>query len=89
MNSACQEIIDLLIDFVEGELSPERQEEFQRHMCGCMPCFVYMETYRATIRLTRALPKDEPLPQEFAVRLQLMLQTTTIEQESESNQTEQ
>ena len=73
MNLVCRDVIELLIDFVDGELPPERRQEFERHMCGCQPCFVYLETYQATIRLTRALPKCEPLPTEFERRLRAML----------------
>jgi anti-sigma factor RsiW len=73
VNVVCREIVALLIDFVDGELPAERREEFERHMCGCLPCFVYLETYQATIRLTRALPKCDPLPPEFEQRLRAML----------------
>jgi anti-sigma factor RsiW len=69
----CVEIIGLLIEYVEGELPADRRAEFERHMCGCLPCHVYLETYQATIRLTRALPKCEPLPPEFEKRLWAML----------------
>ena len=73
MNTVCREIVELLIDFVEGELPDERRQEFERHMCGCLPCFVYLETYQATIRLTKALPKCSPLPPEMETRLRAML----------------
>ena len=74
MNAACREIIDLLIDFVDGDMPPDRRAEFERHLCGCLPCFVYLETYQATIRLSRALPKCEPLPPEFERRLWAMVE---------------
>jgi anti-sigma factor RsiW len=73
VNAVCIEIVELLIDYVEGELPEERRQEFERHMCGCLPCFVYLETYQATIRLTRSLPKSAPLPPEFEKRLKAML----------------
>jgi anti-sigma factor RsiW len=73
VNTVCREVVALLIDYVDGDLPPDRREEFERHMCGCLPCFVYLETYQATIRLTRALPRCDPLPPEFERRLRALL----------------
>lgn len=73
MNTVCVEIVTLMIDYVDGDLPADKREEFERHMCGCMPCFVYLETYQTTIRLTRALPKCDPLPAEMEGRLLAML----------------
>jgi anti-sigma factor RsiW len=73
VNAVCVEIVELLIDYVDGDLPEDRRAEFERHMCGCLPCFAYLETYQATIRLTRALPRCEPLPPEFERRLRAML----------------
>ena len=47
MNSVCREVVELLIDFVDGELPPDRREAFERHLCGCQPCFAYLDTYQA------------------------------------------
>jgi hypothetical protein len=72
MNLTCRKVTELLIDFVEGTLTEDQQSLLQRHLCGCVPCAIYMHTYHETIRLTHALP-DEPLPTEFATRLKAML----------------
>jgi anti-sigma factor RsiW len=72
MNLTCRKVTELLIDFVEGTLTDDQQSLLQRHLCGCVPCAIYMHTYHDTIRLTHALP-DEPLPPEFAARLKAML----------------
>lgn len=75
MSLTCRKVAELLIDFVDGALSDEQQSLLQRHLCGCVPCAIYMHTYHDTIRLTHALP-DEPLPPEFAARLKAVIQET-------------
>lgn len=72
MNPQCQELVNLLLDFVDGALPPDRDAEFRRHLCGCIPCYVYLETYHATIKLTRSLPQCE-MPKEFEERLRQMV----------------
>lgn len=73
MNPVCRQMIELLIDFVDRTLPPDREAEFRQHIDECPPCFVYLETYQVTIRLTRALPKDDPLPSEFERRLRALV----------------
>ena len=73
MTLTCRKVAELLIDFVDGTLTEEQTSLLQRHLCGCVPCAIYMHTYRDTIRVTHALP-DEPLPTEFAARLKKVLE---------------
>jgi anti-sigma factor RsiW len=73
MTLTCRKVAELLIDFVEGSLNEEQQSLLQRHLCGCVPCAIYIHTYRDTIRITHSLP-DEPLPTEFACRLKRVLE---------------
>lgn len=69
----CRELVELLIDFVSGELPPEHRARVEQHLSRCPPCVNYVETYRLTIRLTRQLPREEELPAELKRRLQAAL----------------
>ena len=73
MTLTCRKVAELLIDIVDGALTDEQQSLVQRHLCGCVPCSIYMHTYRETIQVTHALPA-EPLPPEFACRLKKVLE---------------
>ena len=75
MTMTCRKVAELLIDFADGTLAVEQRALLERHLCGCVPCAIYMHTYHDTIRITQALP-DEPLPPEFAARLKSMLDET-------------
>lgn len=72
MTLTCRKVAEILIDFVDGSLPEAQRVLLQQHLCGCVPCAIYMHTYSDTIRLTHALP-DEPLPSEFAIRLRAVL----------------
>lgn len=73
MTLTCRTLAELLIDYVDGSLPADQRSLMDRHMCGCVPCAIYLRTYQDTIRLTHALP-EAPIPPEFAARLQAVLQ---------------
>jgi len=35
----CQDAIATLYSFLDGELTPERRQDIQRHLNECSPCF--------------------------------------------------
>ena len=72
MTPTCRDVAELLIDFVENTLSIEHRLSIQHHICACMPCLIYMTTYKQTIMMTHRLP-EEPLPLEFEARLEAVL----------------
>jgi anti-sigma factor RsiW len=69
----CEEVVDLLVDYVDGGLSAEQVDAIKQHLCGCQPCVATVEMYQVTIKVTRALPKVEPLPPAFEARLRAVL----------------
>jgi anti-sigma factor RsiW len=70
----CQELIDLLTDYIHGELVAERHQRFEIHLSGCKNCVIMVDSYRFTMRLARALPKCEPLPKQVEDRLRKVLE---------------
>lgn len=57
----CREFVDFLDRYVEGELTSEERETFERHIADCPPCGDYLDSYRMTIGLCReafAIPDD-------------------------------
>ena len=49
----CQELIDLLLDYVGGELVVEQHRTVEIHLTGCSHCVRLVESYRHTIRFAR------------------------------------
>lgn len=68
MHDHCRRLLELLHDFVNGELPIDQLTDLQAHIDACPPCEVYVSTYRLTITMTRTLPSTE-MPQDVAERL--------------------
>ena len=69
----CEDLQDLLADFVSGDLSTELQTVFELHLCECPHCGDTVAMYQATITLTRTLCVCEPLPIAFEAKLRALL----------------
>jgi anti-sigma factor RsiW len=68
----CQDCVDLLGEYVEGSLPPDRAKALEDHLSLCPPCITFVRTYRATRKLCRhALAKD--MPQELMSSLSSFL----------------
>jgi anti-sigma factor RsiW len=70
---SCEKLLDLLLDYVGGELVVEQHQSVEIHLAGCDKCLMLVKSYRYTIRLARALPKCEPLPAAVEARLREVL----------------
>jgi anti-sigma factor RsiW len=57
----CKECVELLGEYIEGSLSPEKSLALEEHLSLCPPCITFVRTYKATRALCRAqLAKDMP-----------------------------
>ena len=54
----CQELVELVTDYLEDSLSRRERRRFDRHIEGCRNCTLYLAQFRETIRLTGALRAD-------------------------------
>jgi anti-sigma factor RsiW len=70
----CKELLDILHDYLDGELVVEQRQTVELHMTGCKDCTIRIETYRHTVRLARALPKCDKLPPPVEERLRKALE---------------
>jgi anti-sigma factor RsiW len=51
----CQELAELLNDFLSGELPADHRQRIDQHLGKCPPCSHLVETYQVTISLSRQL----------------------------------
>jgi anti-sigma factor RsiW len=68
----CKDCVDLLGEYIEGTLSPERAKALEDHLSLCPPCITFVRTYRATRRLCRHALAAE-MPQELVSSLSSFL----------------
>jgi anti-sigma factor RsiW len=59
---SCQELVELVTDYVEGALSAEARMRFEEHIGTCHGCNVYLEQMRETIVLVGRLSEDALSP---------------------------
>ena len=60
---ACQEIVELVTEYLEGTLAPEVVEAFEEHLTICEGCAAYLEQMRETVRVAGTLHREDvPAP---------------------------
>ena len=64
----CRDIVELLGDYLDGELNSATAEALNAHLADCQECTAFINTYRGTVRVTRQL-KEEDLPPLLRERL--------------------
>lgn len=54
----CQELVELVTDYLEDRLSPVDHARFEIHLAQCDACGIYLEQCRQTIRALGRLPEE-------------------------------
>jgi anti-sigma factor RsiW len=60
---SCQEVVELVTDYLEGRLTAADRRRVERHLKGCDGCTAYLEQARTTIRLTGQLREGDLEPE--------------------------
>ena len=55
---SCQELVELVTDYLEGMLPEEERLRFDAHIGRCDGCDVYLEQMRMTVSMLGHLPQD-------------------------------
>jgi anti-sigma factor RsiW len=58
----CQEMVELVTDYVEGSLSWRDRRKFEAHLSGCDHCAEFLQQMRTTVALTGSLAVDDLSP---------------------------
>jgi anti-sigma factor RsiW len=58
----CQELVELVTDYLEGALPASERARFNRHIDGCPHCTTYLDQMRITIRTLGRLPEETVPP---------------------------
>lgn len=62
----CQELVEFLMDYLDGVLAESVRLRFEEHLQECPDCVAYLATYREAVRLGKGAYRDneEPLPED-------------------------
>jgi anti-sigma factor RsiW len=55
---SCQELVELVTDFLEGALPEEDQARFEEHLAACGNCQEYLDQIRTTVELVGRITPD-------------------------------
>ncbi len=58
----CQELVELVTDYLEGVLPAMERARFEAHLAACSHCRIYIEQMRVTIRALGRLGEDDLAP---------------------------
>jgi anti-sigma factor RsiW len=65
---SCQELVELVTDYLEGALTEDDRRRFEDHLATCDGCRAYLDQMRVTIRVAGELtPEDFPPEAERAL----------------------
>ena len=65
----CKECIELLHDYLEGELNPEINASLEEHLADCPPCVAFVNTYKSVTRLCKTTLQSKDIPDAVKSRL--------------------
>ncbi len=64
----CQEVVELVTDYLEGEMAADRVSLFEQHLNFCDGCVWYVEQLRTTVATLGEI-REEDVPAETRERL--------------------
>jgi anti-sigma factor (TIGR02949 family) len=60
---SCQEIVELVTDYLEDALPRDERKAFEAHLAGCPNCTNYLDQLRQAIRLSGRLTEEALEPE--------------------------
>ena len=60
----CRELMDFLMDYLDGNLPPEKEKVFKQHLGICTQCVDYLETYKRTVDAAKVCRETEDVPED-------------------------
>ena len=59
----CQQMVELVTEYLDGAMEPRRRARFEEHLAGCGGCTAYLAQFRTTVALVGRLDVDDvPAP---------------------------
>jgi anti-sigma factor (TIGR02949 family) len=67
--ATCKEVIQVLSEYLEDDLSTEEKARFEQHMSECSPCMAFLRTYEKSSELATSVLRAGEIPVELQERL--------------------
>ena len=59
---SCQEVVELVTDYLENVLLPEMHKRLEDHVTECPGCAIYIDQVRQTISMLHQLAQEPVFP---------------------------
>jgi len=59
----CQELVELVTDYLENRMPAAERRRFDEHLSACDGCATYLEQVRSTVAAARRLSAEKLAPQ--------------------------
>ena len=56
---SCQQMVELVTEYLDGVMEPRRRARFEAHLAGCDGCTHYVEQFRTTVSVVGRLEVDD------------------------------
>jgi anti-sigma factor RsiW len=66
LDLTCKQVVELVTDYLDGELPAAMREAVERHLQACPHCVTYVEQMRLTAASLRDVPVESISPQARA-----------------------
>ncbi len=60
---SCRELVELVTDYLEGDLPLLERTRFEEHLAGCRGCSAHLEQMRLTLMTLGTIPEDAVSPE--------------------------
>jgi len=60
---SCQEVVELVTDYLEGAMPPEEVARFEHHLGLCEGCVVYVDQIRMTVDAVGRIGEQDVPPE--------------------------
>lgn len=77
----CQEVVDLLSDYIDGDCPPDVSASIETHLADCPDCIAFVNTLRKSVVMAKALSYSD-IPKEVRMRLERVLERSVPMEES-------
>ena len=67
---ACQDLVELVTEYLDDKLPPDRRSDFDAHLAECPYCDEYLDQIRVTIALTGTVREDDLSPTALAALIE-------------------
>ena len=69
----CDDVMQLLTEYVDGELEADTQRQLESHFGDCPSCVNFLKSFKMTVEMTGSF-HCEDIPEEVSKRLHDFLQ---------------